>query len=340
MATRNLKELPQFDDKLSYVYFENAVIEQKDKAIVCHQAEGSTAVPAAAVAMILLGPGTKVSHAAIKALADNNCLAVWVGQHGVRFYAQGLGGSRHSRNLIRQARLVSNETTRLQVVIRMYLMRFDDEVDGSITIQQLRGKEGIRVRRAYEEASKEFGVPWHGRSYKRQEWGFADPVNRALSCANACLHGLVHAAIISAGYSPALGFIHTGKQLSFVYDVADLYKTDLTVPLAFRIVAEGATEIERSVRLACRDIFHQTRLVKRILPDIHEILKVPGRPDAPDEYADDAAKPAELWDPTTLQTDMPLGELLKLDELAENLPPKESPDGRIDRGETDRVPSR
>ncbi len=337
---RNLQELPRFADKLSYLYVEHAAIDQQDKSIALHQDDGTTAVPASALAVLILGPGTRITHAAVRALADNNCQIIFAGEHGVRFYAHGLGGSRHSRNLIRQAALVSNEITRLQVVVRMYAMRFDDPVDTSLTLQQLRGKEGIRVRQAYREASETYGVPWTGRSYKRDRWDHADPVNRALSAANSCLYGLVHAAVLSAGYSPALGFIHTGKQLSFIYDVADLYKADLTIPVAFAVAGRGSTDIEREVRLTCRDIFRREKLMERVLPDIAACLDVPPADAAlQDEFADDAARPAALWDPRRLPAEAPIGKILKLDPDALPSRTKERSDDRDDSGTGDALPA-
>jgi len=332
---QNLQELPRFADKLSYLYVERAAIDQHEKSIAVHRADSVSPVPAAALGLLILGPGTSITHAAVKALADNNCQIVWVGQHAVRFYAHGLGGARHSRNLLRQARLVSNDVTRLQVVIRMYSFRFPEKLDPHLTLQQIRGKEGVRVRQAYADASRETGVPWTGRNYKRNQWAAADPVNRALSSANACLYGLVHAAILSAGYSPAMGFVHTGKQLSFVYDVADLYKADITIPLAFRVVAAGTTDIERNVRIACREIFRGSRLIEQILPDIEEVLNVPDAGD--DEYAEDPARPGELWTPKCLTEDMPVGKVLKLDPDALPKRKKAKTDDRDDRGTGDAV---
>lgn len=313
MVTRNLQELPKFGDKLSFLYVEHAVIDREEKAIALHQADGITSVPSAALAFLLLGPGTKITHAAIQTLADSNCLVAWCGEEGVRFYAQGLGGSRHSRNLIHQARLVSNDLTRLQVVVRMYCLRFREHVDEALTLQQLRGMEGIRVRQAYAQAAKETGVSWQGRTYNREKWDMSDPVNRALSAANSCLYGIVHAAILSAGYSPALGFIHTGKQLSFVYDIADLYKADFTIPLAFRIAAEKPENLERHVRMACRDRFRETRMLERIIPDIAKVLDVdPAVAERLDEFSDDPALPADLWAPKSFPATLPIGRILKL----------------------------
>ena len=143
-----------------------------------------------------------------------------------------------------------------------------------VSLESIRGMEGIRVRRAYGEASEKYGVEWKGRNYDQDDWNKGDPINRALSAANACLYGVCHAGIISAGYSPALGFVHTGKMLSFVYDIADLYKTELTVPVAFRTVAEKQADLERMIRTECRNAFHEFRLMDRLLPDIAEVLGV------------------------------------------------------------------
>lgn len=210
----DLRQLPRFDDSLSYVYVEHARIEQNEKAVAIIDPGGKTPVPAAALAVLMLGPGTSITHAAVKALADNNCTIAWVGEDCLRFYAAGMGGTRRTVALTRQARLVSHPPSRLKVVRRMYLKRFPNPLDPNLTLEQIRGMEGIRVREAYATASRATGVPWSGRNYKRGDWAAADPVNRALSAGNACLYGVVQAAILSAGYSPALGFIHTGKQYS------------------------------------------------------------------------------------------------------------------------------
>jgi hypothetical protein len=165
-------------------------------------------------------------------------------------------------------------------------------------LQQVRGLEGQRVRQAYARASAEYGVVWHGRRYDRSSWNSGDPVNRALSAANALLNGLCHAAIVSGGYSPALGFIHTGKQLSFVYDIADLYKVEITIPLAFRTVAESTDQVHSRVRLACREAFKEQQLLKRILPDIDNLLDLSSEVLLAGQEADsDPARPEPLWTP-------------------------------------------
>jgi CRISPR-associated protein Cas1 len=317
----NLQELPRFSDKLTYLYVEHAVIEQEDKSIALWREDGITSAPAAGLAVLLLGPGTKISHAAVKSLADNNCLIAWCGEDAVRFYASGSGGTRSARNLLTQARLVANELTRLQVVVRMYCIRFSEEIDPGLTLQQLRGKEGIRVRQAYADAARAAGIEWHGRTYKREQWDFADPVNRSLSAANACLYGLVHAAILSGGYSPALGFIHTGKHLSFVYDIADLYKAEVVIPLAFQIAKADPPHLEREVRTECRGQFKTAKLMQRILPDIARVLDVPMAAEEQliEEFAGDESRPAQWWEPAAGKAEMPIGQILKLSATLDRL---------------------
>jgi len=295
---RDLHELPKLRDGLSYLYLECCRVEQKYQAVEAVDKRGRTMIPAAALAVLLLGPGTTITHAAVKALADNGCSVVWTGRDGTRCYAQGTGETRKAYHLLHQAQLASDPQKRLQVVMRMYGYRFDDELDPDLTLPQIRGMEGARVRKAYRRASEEYGVPWHGRRYDRGNWGSADPVNRALSAANALLNGLCHAAIVSGGYSPALGFIHTGKQLSFVYDVADLYKAEVTIPLAFQTVAESDKDLGRRVRATCRTAFKEHQLLKRLLPDIEQVLDVP--PDllsAGEEADSDPARPEPWWTP-------------------------------------------
>ena len=300
MRIQDLHELPKFRDGLSYLYLEHGRIEQAQKAVEFFSKEGRVMIPAASLALLMLGPGTAITHEAIKTLADNGVVIEWVGEEGVRYYAHGSGETRKGYRLLRQAELVSDPNKRLEVVRRMYAFRFEDEPDAALTLQQIRGMEGARVRSAYARASQAFGVPWYGRFYDRSQWHLSDPVNRALSAANACLNGLCHAAILSAGYAPGLGFVHTGKHLSFVYDIADLYKADLTVPLAFKLTAASTERLETRARQACRDLFHQEHLLGRIIDDIDQLLKLPADIDAADDGADydeDAALPAGLWSP-------------------------------------------
>lgn len=317
---RDLQQLPQLADSLSYLYVEHCVIEKHQQAIKLVDQEGVTMVPVAALNVLLLGPGTSITHAAIKVLAESGCSLVWVGEDGTRCYAQGGGETRKGYRLLHQARLASDPTLRLAVCRRMYQMRFQQVLDPSLTLEQLRGMEGARVRSTYNSLSVRYHVPWNGRLYDRAHWDKNDPINTAICAANALLNGLCHAAIVAGGYSPGLGFIHNGLQLSFVYDIADLYKVEITLPIAFQVVAESMQGIEARVRKACRTAFKEHKLLQRILPDIEYILDIPTEISRAGKGADeDPGRPEPLWDIENL---LGTPDLERAAELSKGLPPE------------------
>jgi len=304
---KDLQALPKVRDSLTYLYVEHCRIEQDQKSISIFDQRGSVAVPCAAINLLLLGPGSTVTHAAMRALAENGCMVCWTGEGGVRLYAHSTGETRSARNLIRQAALASDPSERLRVIDRLYRMRFPEEPPPGLSLQQLRGREGLRVRAAYARASEVTGVEWRGRFYDRGDWRRSDPVNRALSTATSALYGICHAAIVATGYSPGLGFIHSGKALSFVYDIADLYKAELAIPIAFEAAREGPVGLETRVRQRCRDAFYRTKLLERIIPDIDQALGGGGTDAAEYQFEGDGPVPTPgwLWDPNG---DVPGGE--------------------------------
>ncbi len=267
-----LRMLPKVRDRISFLYFEHCRIEQDDQAIVVFQEQSKFFVPCAAISTLLLGPGTSITHAAIKNLADSICEVQWVGEDLMRFYAHGRSGSSNTKRLIHQATLWADSIQHLAVIRRMYLFRFDEPLSEDLTLQQIRGYEGVRVRTLYQHWSKKTGVEWKGRDYKQEDWNAADPINKALSIANTCLYAVCQSALHSVGYSPALGFIHTGKPLSFVYDIADMYKAETTVPAAFEAAAEAYFDLDSVVRRKCREKFNDCRLMDRLVQDIDKVL--------------------------------------------------------------------
>jgi len=286
-----LKPIP-IKDRVSVVFSERGEIDVLDGASVVVDVTGiRTQIPVGGVACVMLEPGTRVSHRAAALAARVGTLLVWVGEAGVRLYSAGQPGGARSDRLLYQARLALDETLRLKVVRKMYALRFGEEPPARRSVDQLRGIEGARVRRSYQLLARQFGVDWSGRNYDADEWDKADIANRCLSAATACLYGVTEAAVLAAGYAPAVGFIHTGKPLSFVYDVADIYKFETVVPVAFKVAAaKPAAGVERAVRLGCRDVFRQARLLDRIIPDIETILAAGEI--APPEAPPDAIGPA------------------------------------------------
>ncbi len=272
MPNRDLQELPKFEDTWSYLYFEKGTIDQYQKSIGFHYLEKVVPIPVETLCLLMLGPGTTITHEAVKRISESRCLVAWTGEMGVRFYSSGHTGTYSSRNLLRQVEVYADSTTRDAVVRAMYQKRFHEIIRADSSIEQIRGMEGARVRKAYRELAELHGVEWAGRQYDQSDWDYGDPLNRALSSANACLYGVVQAAILACGFSTAIGFVHTGKQLSFVYDIADLYKTEVSIPVAFATVKESAEDIERRVRYALRDEFRKMKIMKRIIPDLKDLM--------------------------------------------------------------------
>ncbi len=278
-------------ERLSIIFIEKGEIDVIDGAFVVVDQQGArtrpilTHIPVGGVACIMLEPGTRVSHRAVALAARVGTLLVWVGEAGVRVYSSGQPGGARADRLLYQAQLALDDMLRLKVVRKMYAVRFGEEAPERRSVEQLRGIEGARVRRLYQVMAQKYGVAWRGRNYDPSEWDVSDLPNRCLSSATAALYGVTEAAVLAAGYAPAVGFIHTGKPLSFVYDIADIYKFETVVPVAFKVAASNASNPERAVRLACRDIFRQTHLLERIIPDIESILAAGeiAPPDVPQE---------------------------------------------------------
>lgn len=273
-------------ERVSLAYVEHGRIDVLDGAFVAVLKDGTrTHIPVGSVACLMLEPGTRISHHAVALAARVGTLIVWIGEAGVRLYAAGQPGGARSDRLLYQAKLALDDEARLKVVRKMYEMRFGEAPPLRRSVEQLRGIEGVRVRETYKRLAKRYGVEWKGRNYDPGEWDTADEVNRCLSAATACLYGITEAAVLAAGYAPAVGFIHTGKPLSFVYDIADLFKFDTVVPVAFAVAAQDRPGAERRVRLACRDVFRESKLLAKIIPTIEDVLHAGGLepPKPPDE---------------------------------------------------------
>lgn len=278
-------------ERMSILFVEKGQLDVLDGAFVVLDKTGvRTHIPVGGVACLMLEIGTRISHAAVRLAAQVGTLLVWIGEGGVRLYSAGQPGGARADRLLYQASLALDEDARLKVVREMYRRRFGEEPPARRSVEQLRGIEGARVRQMYKLLAEQFGVQWKQRNYDTSEWSAADIPNRCLSAATSCLYGVTEAAVLAAGYAPAVGFIHTGKPLSFVYDMADLYKFETVVPIAFAIAARAPADPEREVRHQCRDGFRKSRLLERIIPDIEAILAAGER--LPPPMHDDQLGPA------------------------------------------------
>ncbi|SFX60248.1 type I-E CRISPR-associated endonuclease Cas1e [Olsenella sp. kh2p3] len=268
----DIVDLVRVEDRISFLYFEHCRINRADNAIAVRDDKGTTHVPSAALSVLMLGPGASITHDAMTMLGECGVTVIWVGERGIRMYAFGKPLTHSSVLLQAQARLVSNTRTRLEIARKMYGMRFPGEDVSHLTMGQLRGREGVRVRRVYKEWSEKTGVAWDRRTYNPDDFDDATEINKALSAAHFCLYALAHSAIVAMGCSPGLGFVHTGHERSFVYDIADLYKAEISIPVAFQTAAEKPTDVGAETRRKMRDAVFDLSILPRMVRDIKGLL--------------------------------------------------------------------
>ena len=268
-----LETLAPAKDRWTPLYLEHGRLEVDDSSVKWISSEGLLCrLPVATVSALLLGPGTTVTHAAMKACAESNTPVCWIGEDCLRFYAFGLTPN-HTNDMPRlHAEAWADKRRRTQIARAMFKMRFlDVDVDGR-SIKELRGMEGLRVRALYTQLGLQHGVTWKGRNYDRQNWEMADDVNRALSTANASLYALCAAVICSLGYVPALGFVHDAGTLPFVYDVADLYKHLTSIPAAF-LAARQPRDDGELVRKLLKQRIEEERILQRMPKDLATLFQ-------------------------------------------------------------------
>lgn len=262
------KALPM-SARISFIYVEYGHLEMDGHAVVLRQGDMFTHIPVSNTCAILLMPGTCVSHAAVKACAEEGTLLIWTGEQGVRCYAAGNPGGANAQNLLRQVALRLDERSRLSVAQKIFRKMFNKDAPEHRSVDQLRGIEGGLVKNLYRTLAMDRGVEWQGRI----AFGSGvDPVNQAISHANAALYGLVEAVILAMGFSPAIGFIHSGDPRSFVFDVADCIKFSTVVPFAMDIAKESPFDIEGRTRRGCRDLFVKQKMTGKIVVIIEELL--------------------------------------------------------------------
>lgn len=296
LAAPTVAMLPRIADSLSFLYLDVVRIVQDDTG-VCAQVDSPRGadrvyLPTAALTCLPLGPGTSITQRALATLARHQTSVICVGAGGVRCYSAILPDSLTTTWLDKQVLAYTSDADRLAIATRMYQARFDEPVDEGTTLTQLRGREGARMKALYRRYADRHRTGRFRRSYDPDRWDTQDPVNLALSAANTCLYGIVHAAILALGCSPGLGFVHTGTQHAFVYDIADLYKARVTIPVAFSL--HTSADPEREARRHFRDKLRLLRLLPQIVPDIQALLDPNTKPaETPDTDL------VSLWDPHT-----------------------------------------
>lgn len=277
MKIENLKELPHLSDSITYLYVEKCRIEQDNFAVKLVYLDNEVSVPCACLTVLFIGPGVSITHAAIITLSNCGCLIVWCGENLRRFYAYGLGETKSAKNILKQAMACMNEDLHLKIVQKMYNLRFSDLNLEKSTLNQMRGMEGVRMRTAYHILSKQFGVSWTGRNLQGINYNKMNMINKAISYNNSLLYALCSGIVTTLGYSTSLGFIHVGNVNSFIYDIADLYKVETTLPAAFEVVSrvqqDKNIDFECELRKVCRTYFAKINILKKVVKDLEYLFE-------------------------------------------------------------------
>lgn len=295
LARPTALSLSRVSDRLSFLYLDMCRVEQDDNgtlAWVETEAHGKRSVylPVATLCSLLLGPGTTLTQPAAAGLSRNGCAVSFVGSGAVRSYSMFSPLSSSTSLLNAQARASVDPERRMDVAKAMFRMRFPEVMRDEIpdlSIEQLRGMEGARMRAVYRSHAQRHRLSKWRRN--KGELGQLDPVNEALNYANTALYGVVHAAICALGMSPGLGVVHEGNPRAFVLDIADLYKAEVTIPLAF--AQRKSNDPGRDVMMALRENFRLLRLLPRIVDDIHSLLGIN------DDEEDWDVNDLHLWGP-------------------------------------------
>jgi len=268
--------LPQIKDRYPFLYLERGRLEIDDSSVKWIDSEGEVIrLPVATISTLLLGPGTSITHEAVKVLAASNCMVCWVGEDSLLYYATGISPTANTRNLRRQMKIACDEKKSVEVARRMFARRFPEADLVGKKLKEMMGMEGYRVKQLYEQKAEQYKVGWKGRVYIPGKMELSDVTNQILTSCNAALYGILTSCIYSMGYSPHIGFIHSGCPLPFVYDMADLYKEKLCIDLAFKLTLDMAGSYNKHrVSTEFRERIQAMKLLEKINPDIEEMLGV------------------------------------------------------------------
>ena len=270
-----LASLPPVRDRWTPIFLEHGRVEVDDSSVKWIGADKTIVrLPVATLSVLLLGPGTTITHAAIKACAECNTAVCWVGSDGLRFYATGTTPTSTNANARIQVNLAASTKKRTEVAKRMFEMRFgkSENLDGK-SIKTLMGMEGKRIKQLYADLGQSYGVTWKGRNYNASSWDLSDGINRAVSACNAALYSLTLCAVTSLGYLPQIGFIHSSGTLPFVFDIADIYKPEISLPAAFETLSLNPKADSKDAVTKMKSFVEKSGLMRRLPVDIEKLLK-------------------------------------------------------------------
>ncbi len=282
----------RLEDRVSFAYLERAnIVQDRTGVVALGQIDGksirrSIQIPVGGIAVLSLGPGTTISHSAMTSCTRAGATVVFSGAGGAVSYSHATPLTASAKWAIAQARLISNERHQRQAALVLYKKQFGIESMRGGTIRQMRGLEGRTMRNRYQELARKYGVTGFRRDVKSD-----DAVNASLNVINSILYGCAAAACAAISVNPALGVIHRGDARSLLFDLADLYKASVTLPISF-----AASQKENPVEEArgqLRTAIYKERMLEGMLEALMEVLTphLPSRDD--DRLIDDAGDEVE-----------------------------------------------
>lgn len=270
-------------DRHGLIWLDRGRLEVEDGCLrfVCAGgtlAAGDYQIPHQSISIILLGPGSSVTHDALRILAAHGCALAAIGAGGVRFYSAPPLLPDTSSLARRQVMLWAESSTRVGVARAMFAIRFGEEVKAR-TLDMLRGMEGARLKRMYELTAQHYGVPWHGRRYDRNNPNATDIPNQAINHAASAVEAAAAIAVASTATIPQLGFVHEDSGQSFVLDIADLVRHDVMLPIAFGAAKQAmrnpAESIDRLVRTRAAETFNKEQVIANLIDHIKALIGPP-----------------------------------------------------------------
>lgn len=287
----------RLEDRLSFLYLEYCLVRQDRTGVVAIrdarnddgdsnrvEMDGSDVVriqlPVAGLAVLCLGPGTSISNAAMTSCARAGCTVVFTGGGAISAYSHATPLTSAGKWAIAQARLVASDLYLRDAALKLYKRQFSMDNFPGGSIRTMRGLEGRLMRNTYRDCAKKAKISGFRRDTKA-----SDPVNAGLNVANSIMYGLAATACTAIGVNPALGVIHRGDVRALLFDLADLYKASVVIPLVFSHAndEDPISEIRRHLR---KEIVRK-RLMEDMLEALMEILTphLPSRDD--DRLIDD-----------------------------------------------------
>lgn len=238
---------------------------------------GDYAIPYQMISMVLMGPGTSLTHDVLRILSRHGTLLAAVGEGGVKFYTAPPMGQGRSDVARAHAELWAGPDSRLDIALKMYKLRFGEDLPRK-DIAALRGIEGGRLRESYRLVAARYGIKWGGRHYDREHPDIGDIPNQAVNHAATFVEAAADIAVAAVGALPPLGFIHEEASSAFTLDIADLWRVELTLPVAFsaaaRVLEQPRLSLEREVRMEAARWFRRQHLIPSMIDRIKEILNV------------------------------------------------------------------